>query len=91
MRIHEETVWYYFTDWTSDEKLKLENGVLHSTLNDTQSRALESHLEETTYTRVIDICAYIEKTYGALHVSGLTKWLHQHRFSYKYPKLQKRP
>ena len=87
LRIHEETVRYYITDWTSDEKLKPENGGSYSKLNDTQSRALESHLEETTYTRVIDICAYIEKTYGVRYtVSGLTKWLHQHRFSYKHPK-----
>lgn len=87
LRIHEETVRYYITDWTSDEKLKPENGGSYSKLNDTQSRALESHLEETTYTRVIDICAYIEKTYGVRYtVSGLTKWLHQHRFSYKQPK-----
>ena len=87
LRIHEETVRYYITDWTSDEKLKPENGGSYSKLNDTESRALESHLEETTYTRVIDICAYIEKTYGVRYtVSGLTKWLHQHRFSYKHPK-----
>ena len=87
LRIHEETVRYYITDWTSDEKLKPENGGSYSKLNDTQSRALESHLEETTYTRVIDICAYIERTYSVQYtVSGLTKWLHQHRFSYKHPK-----
>lgn len=87
LRIHEETVRYYITDWTSDEKLQPENGGSYSKLNDPQSRALESHLEETTYTRVIDICAYIEKTYGVHYtVSGLTKWLHQHRFSYKHPK-----
>ena len=86
LRIHEETVRYYITDWTSDEKLKPENGGSYSKLNDTQSRALESHLEETTYTRVIDIGAYIEKTYGVRYtVSGLTKWLHQHRFSYNSP------
>jgi transposase len=86
LRIHEETVRYYITDWTSDEKLKPENGGSYSKLNDTQSRALESHLEETTYTRVIDICVYIEQTYGVRYtVSGLTKWLHQHRFSYKHP------
>ena len=87
LRIHEETVRYYITDWTSDEKLKPENGGSYSKLNDTQSRALESHLEETTYTRVLDICAYIERTYSVQYtVSGLTKWLHQHRFSYKHPK-----
>ena len=87
LRIHEETVRQHITDWTSDEKLKPENGGSYSKLNDSQSRALESHLEEITYTRVLDICAYIEKTYGVCYtVSGLTKWLHQHRFSYKHPK-----
>lgn len=87
LRIHEETVRYYITDWRSDEKLSPENGGSYSKLNDVQSRALESHIEETTYTRVIDICAYIEKRYGVRYtVSGLTKWLHQHRFSYKQPK-----
>ncbi len=29
LRIHEETVRYYITDWTSDEKLKPENGGLY--------------------------------------------------------------
>lgn len=87
LRIHEETVRNYITDWTLDEKLKPENGGSYSKLNDTQSQALESHLEEMTYTRVIDICIYIEQTYGVRYtVSGLTKWLHQHRFSYKQPK-----
>jgi transposase len=87
LRIHEETVRYYITDWTSDEKLKPENGGSYSKLNDAQSRALEWHLEEITYTRVIDICAYIEKAYGVHYtVSGLTKWLRQHRFRYKHPK-----
>lgn len=87
LRIHEETVRYYITDWTSDEKLKPENGGSYSKLNDTQSRALELHLEETTYIRVIDICSYIERAYGVHYtVSGLTKWLHQHRFSHKQPK-----
>ena len=67
--------------------MKPENGGSYSKLDSIQSRALELHLEETTYTRVIDICAYIERTYGVRYtVSGLRKWLHQHRFSYKQPK-----
>lgn len=87
LRIHEETVRQHITDWASDEKLKPENGGSYSKLNDIQSRALVLHLEETTYTRVIDICAYIERTFGVRYtVSGLTKWLHQHQFSYKQPK-----
>ena len=87
LRIHEETVRYYITDWSADEKLKPENGGSYSKLDASQSGELELHLEESTYTRVIDICAYIEKMYGVQYtVSGLTKWLHRHRFSYKQPK-----
>jgi transposase len=89
LRIHEETVRYYITDWTSDEKLKPENRGSYSKLDDAQTRVLERHLEETTYTLVIDICAYIERTLGVRYtVSGLTKWLYQHRFSYSSSRQQ---
>lgn len=87
LRIHEETVRQHLTDWASDEKLKPENGGSHSKLKDTQSRALEAHLEEITYTRVMDICAYVATTFGVHYtVSGMTKWLGDHHFSYKHPK-----
>jgi transposase len=87
LRIHEETVRSYIMDWINHEKLAPENGGSCSKLNDSQSRELESHLEDTTYTRVMDICGYIEKKYGIRYtVSGLTKWLHKHNFSYKEPK-----
>jgi transposase len=87
LRIHEETVRSYIMDWINHEKLAPENGGSYSKLNESQSRELESHLEDTTYTRVMDICAYIEKKYGIRYtVSGLTKWLHKHNFSYKEPK-----
>ena len=77
----------YIRDWVESKKLKPENGGSFSKLNDVQSRALEAHLEEKTYTRVIDICAYIEKKFGVHYtVSGLTKWLHNHNFRYKKPK-----
>ena len=36
---------------------------------------------------MIELCAYIENTFGVHDtVSGLTQWLHQHRFSDKQPK-----
>lgn len=77
LRIHEDTIRYYITDGSLDEKLKPENGGAYSKLNDTEMRTPESHLEVRTYTRVIDICAYVEKTYGVRYtVSGFTKWLH---------------
>ena len=87
LRIHEETVRQHLTDWSSDEKLKPENGGSYSKLDDTQTRTLDTHLSNTTYTRVIDICAYVESSFGISYtVSGMTKWLKEHKFSYKHPK-----
>ena len=87
LRIHDETVRQHLTDWITDEKLKPENGGSSSKLTDIQSRDLDVHLAETTYTKVIDICAYVEETFGVRYtISGMTKWLKQHDFSYKHPK-----
>jgi len=87
LRIHEETVRQHLTDWSTDEKLKPENGGSYSKLDDAQTRSLDAHLSDTTYTRVMDICAYVEVTFGVRYtVSGMTKWLKEHKFSYKHPK-----
>jgi transposase len=87
LRIHEETVRQHLTDWITDEKLKSENGGSYSKLDDAQTHALDTHISETTYTRVMDICAYVESTFGIGYtVSGMTKWLKEHKFSYKHPK-----
>ena len=39
----------------------------------------------------MDICAYVEATFGVRYtvsgmVSGMTKWMKEHKFSYKHPK-----
>lgn len=87
LRLHEETVRQHLTDWQKDQKLKPENGGSYSKLNDTQSASLESHIEQHTYTKVIDICAHVEAHFSINYtVSGMTKWLKHHRFSYKHPK-----
>ncbi|WP_342221113.1 IS630 family transposase [Candidatus Fukatsuia endosymbiont of Tuberolachnus salignus] len=87
LRIHEETVRQHVTDWLSDEKLKPENGGSYSKLSVHESLLLEKHIESTTYSRVIDICAYVETQFGVCYtVSGMTKWLKAHCFSYKQPK-----
>ena len=87
LRIHEETVRQHLTDWSTDEKLKPENGGSYSKLDDVQTRTLDTHLSNTTYTRVMDICAYVEAAFGVRYtVSGMTKWLKEHKFSYKHPK-----
>ncbi len=87
LRIHQETIRQHIRDWLQEEKLKPENGGSSEKLTDAQSRALESHLESTTYTDVKSICAYVLKRFEVSYtVSGMTKWLHAHRFSYKQPK-----
>lgn len=87
LRIHEETVRQHLAEWELEEKLKPQNGGSCSKLSDAPSRARVAHLEETTYVRVIDICAHVVATYG-LHytVSGMTTWLKAHDFRYKQPK-----
>jgi len=87
LRINEETVRQHLLDWAKEQKLKPENGGSYSKLTEEQTRRIEAHLEMVTYTRVIDICRYVEQTTGIHYtVSGMTKWLHAHRFSYKQPK-----
>jgi len=87
LRIHEETVRAHLTDWEKDAKLKPENGGSWSKLSVHESASLEAHLESVVYTRVSEICAHVEKVFGKTYtVSGMTKWLKAHRFSYKQPK-----
>ena len=87
LRIHEETVRQHITDWLEEDKLKPKNGGSYEKFSDEQSRRLERHLELTTYTEVKSICAYVLKQFGVSYtISGMTKWLHAHGFSYKQPK-----
>ena len=87
LRIHEETARQHLSDWEISKKLTPENGGSWGRLKDGQVKMLEAHLEEKTYTRAIEICLYVEKTFGVTYtVSGMTKWLKEHNFSYKQPK-----
>lgn len=87
LRIRPETVHDHLEDYRQSKKLKPENGGSDSFLSSNQTTSLIKHLETVTYLRVEEICAYIEQTYGVkFTVSGMTKWLHRHNFSYKKPK-----
>ena len=87
LRIHGEAVRQCLKDWETDEKLKPEKGGSYSTLDDVQTRSLDTHLSDTTSTPVMDICAYVEATLGVRYtVSGMTKWIKEYKFSYKHPK-----
>ena len=87
LRIHPETVADHLRDWTQAEKLKPENGGSQSRLTALQTQTLEQHLQKNIYTKVLDICGYVAKTWGVSYtVSGMTKWLQTHGFRYKHPK-----
>ena len=87
LRIHEETVSEHLKEWLTEEKLKPENGGSYSKLNEEETKRLNKHLSDITYTKVIDICRYVEEVFGVYYtVSGMTKWLKKNKFSYKKPK-----
>jgi len=88
LRIHEDTVADHLSEWLQEQKLKPTNGGSESKLKRAQTKALEHHIENTLYTRAIDICAYVFKVTGVRYtVSGMTKWLRKHHFTYKHPKI----
>ena len=87
LRIHPETVAQHLRDWSQEQKLKPENGGSQGNLTGKQVLALEKHLQEVTYSKVLEICAYVAQTCNVqFTVSGMTKWLQEHNFRYKQPK-----
>ena len=63
LRIHEETVRQHIKDWIREEKLKPQNGGSWSKLTENQTREIANHLEKNLYTKVVDICAYVDLNY----------------------------
>ena len=87
LRIRPETVHDHLCDYQNSQKLKPQNGGSQSQLNEQQSTSLIGHLEERTYLKVSEICAYVEVTHHVkFTVSSMTKWLKRNGFSYKKPK-----
>ena len=87
LRIHVSTIRHHLSDYVEKKKLAPASGGSTSRLNQAQTDELIAHLMDQTYVTVKEICAYVEQTYGINYsVSGMTDWLHNHKFSYKYPK-----
>lgn len=87
LRIRPETVHDHLDDYNRLKKLSPLNGGSSSQLNVAQTNELIAHLEQHTYTKVSDICCFIQSKYEVTFtVSGMTKWLHRQGFSYKKPK-----
>lgn len=82
--LDDETIRRHIDDYRRNQKLKTENGGSDSKLTDKESRELIEHLKEITYLHVKDICQYVKQVYRKKYsISGMTKWLHAHRFCYK--------
>lgn len=87
LRIRYETVQDHINDYKKLKKLKPENGGSKPKLSRQQSELLIQHLEEHTYLKAEFICEYVEENFFVkFTVSGMTKWLLNHSFSYKKPK-----
>lgn len=87
LRIHESSIKRHIEQFLDKNKFTLEIGGSESKLNDEQTQELIAHITEYTYTKQIDIIAYIDKTYQVTFtVPGINKWLKRQGFSYKKPK-----
>ena len=84
--LDDETVRRHIEEYFHEKKLKPQNGGSKCKLTDVESEKLIEHLAEATYLYVKDIVVYAKLEFGKKYsVSGMTKWLHAHGFSYKKP------
>ena len=84
--LDEETVSDHVEAYVKEKKLSITTGGSESKLNKAQSEELICHIEENTYLKVSNICAYVRETYGIQYmVSVMRSWLQSHKFSYKKP------
>lgn len=84
LRIRPETVHDHIEDYKHVQKLKPINGGSRSDLNKEQTAQLVQHLEANTYIKVVSICEFVKNQFCVqFTVSGMTKWLHRNKFSYK--------
>jgi transposase len=88
LRLSHATICNYLKDYESEQKTDHDpKGGGRLKLSQEQSESLVKHLNETTYLKVKQIRAYVEKQYGVTYSrSGMTAWLQEHDFVYKRPK-----
>lgn len=84
--LDEETVSKHVEEYRSEKKLRIVAGGSESKLSEAQADELARHLESRIYLKAVEICAYVEKTYGVKYtVAGMTSWLKKHNFSFIQP------
>ena len=87
LRISSATAYNYLNDfWKKQKTTNAPKSGRPRKLNSEQSEELRKHLTETTYLKVIDICAYTMSTFNvSLSRSCMTDWLHENSFVFKCP------
>tara|TARA_R110002050_G_scaffold153690_1_gene281323 strand:- start:347 stop:847 length:501 start_codon:yes stop_codon:yes gene_type:complete len=87
LRLHETTIVRHVDYFVCKNKLAPENGGSQPYLSQKQTDDVVAHIMQNTYRYSYEIIEYIWRTHEIrFSISGLNKWLHQHNFSYKYPK-----
>ncbi len=84
LRIRPETVCDHIEDYRRLQKLKPANGGSSSELTKEQTAQLVQHLEANTFVKAQSICEFVKNQFSvSFTVSGMTKWLHRNKFSFK--------
>lgn len=84
--LDDETIRRHIDDYQRENKIMTNNGGSQGKLNKREAHELIEHLSEITYLHVKDVCHYVKLRYHKKYsLSGMTKWLHAHHFSYKKP------
>ena len=87
LRLHNDTVSRYILDYLEGNSFDFNYKGSSEQLSKKQSEELIDHLEETLYTKVVEIVSYVESKFKLQYtVSGMTDWLKRNNFSYKSPK-----
>jgi transposase len=86
--IDEKTIRDHLKLYEEEQDFALKHKGSAPRLSEEESQALCEHLESTTYLKIKEIQAYVQRTFNKpMAVSTLHDWLKNHGFSYKKPKL----
>lgn len=84
--LDEETVSKHINEYRDSRKLSNACKGYAGLLDRKETLELVAVLQECTFTRAVDVCAHVKRTYGKKYsVAGMTEWLHRNGFSYKKP------
>ena len=87
LRLHNDTVSRYILDYLEGDSFDFNYKGSSEQLSRKQSEQLINHLEETMYTKVVEIVSYVESKFNLQYtVSAMTDWLKRNNFLYKSPK-----